>query len=94
MYRVSISIDQCTQNPLLRGTIPTSYAPCLVCETDVDFETLTFSSTNVEYQLLSSHSQLHDYDYSYWVERCSGKLFTFSLEERFHDIFCDVFGMQ
>ena len=47
---------------------------CLVCETDFGIETLNdFSSTNTEYQLLTSHSQLVGHDYSFWASKCSGK---------------------
>ena len=48
--------------------------PCLVCETDFGIEILNnFSSTNAEYQLLSSHLQLTGREYSFWESRCSGK---------------------
>ena len=57
--------------------IPSAFN-CLACESDVEIETLlTFSSTTSDYQVLTSHSQLVGYDYSYWVSRCLGKLFTF-----------------
>ena len=50
---------------------------CLACERDVEIETLlTFSSTTADYQLFDSDSQLVGYDYSYWVSRCLGRLFT------------------
>ena len=81
MYRVFISIDQLTQNAGLFGTSPEVTSDCLVCETDAVFGTFTFSSTNAEYQLLTSHSQLLAYDYFFWVSRCLGELFTFSWTE-------------
>ena len=50
---------------------------CLACERDVKIETLlTFSSTTADYQVLASDSQLVEYDYTYWVSRCLGRLFT------------------
>ena len=62
------------------GTLQSFPSPAvtnvLACETDVEIETLlTFASTATEYQLLVSNSQMVGHDYSYWVSRCSGKLY-------------------
>ena len=69
--------------PDLLVSYPKSRIPeCLICETNIEIETsLTFSSTNAEYLLLTSNSQLIGYDYSFWKFRCSGKLLSSACQQ-------------
>ena len=73
-------------------TLPHSIIPdCVVCETDVESETLlTFSSTSAEYQLLVSNSELVGHDYFSWVSACLGKWFTFTSKyiKKYYAIMC------
>ena len=77
LYRIYICIALSEHPVHVLLSLPTA-VDCLACETDVEIDTLlTFSSTSADYQILTSHSRLVGYDYSYWASRCSGKFFTF-----------------
>ena len=88
MYRAVVRLG--ATGPLV--TLPHSIIPdCVVCEADVEPETLlTFSSTRAEYQLLVCDSQLVGHDYFSWVSACSGKWFTYTSEyiNKYYAIMC------
>ena len=82
------------QHPLRSSARDGRFPNCLVCETDVEIETLhTFASINAEYQLLVSHSQLVGHDYNFWTSRCSGKLFIFLSKGKKYCIIIAMFNV-
>ena len=68
----SVQINFGNSKLISTGKEPVAIGDCQICEADVIEETLEFSSTTSDYQLLTVDSG--GYLYHYWASRCRGEM--------------------